>query len=81
MYHIMTKSMSFLLLQVICRDILVSRWEQPGLLKRAPVHIQNKLSPLLSECASEKMLPWEQSKRKRIHKRLKKILSEELWSK
>ncbi|KAM7448790.1 Family with sequence similarity 69 member C [Porites harrisoni] len=68
-------------LQVICRDILVSSWEQPGLLQRAPVHVQNKLSSLLSECASEKMLPWEQSKRKRIHTRLKKILSEELWSK
>lgn len=73
--------MFFLLLQVICRDILVSSWEQPGLLQRAPVHVQNKLSSLLSECASEKMLPWEQSKRKRIHTRLKKILSEELWFK
>lgn len=68
-------------LQVICRDILVSRWEQPGLLKRAPVHAQNKLSSVLQECASENMLPWKPSKRERIHKKLKKIISEELVSK
>ena len=63
-------------LQVICRDILLLRWEQPGLLQRAPVFAQNKISPVLSECASETMLPWQQSKEDRIHKKLKKILSE-----
>jgi len=63
---------------VICRDILLSSWEQPGLLQRAPVHAQNKISSLLSECASEALLPWKQSKEKRIHKKLKKVLSDEL---
>lgn len=67
-------------LQVICRDILLSYWGQPGLLQRAPIHAKNKISPTLSECASEKMLPWKRGKMERIHRKLKKILSEELVS-
>lgn len=55
---------------------MLLRWEQPGLLQRAPVYAQNKISPVLSECASETMLPWKQSKEERIHKKLRKILSE-----
>lgn len=64
-------------LQVICRDIFLSNWGQPGLLQRAPVHAQNKLSSVLSECASETLLPWKPGKMERIHRKLKKILSEE----
>ncbi|XP_078355272.1 LOW QUALITY PROTEIN: divergent protein kinase domain 1C-like, partial [Oculina patagonica] len=67
-------------LQVICRDILLSYWGQPGLLQRAPIHAQNKISPVLSECASETLLPWKPGKIERIHRKLKRILSEELVS-
>ncbi|XP_068725238.1 divergent protein kinase domain 1C-like [Montipora capricornis] len=63
-------------LQVICQNIFVSHWEQTGLLQRAPVSAQNKLSRVLTECASEKLLPWKHSKEQRIHKQLKKILTE-----
>ena len=63
--------------KVICRDIFLSNWGQPGLLQRAPVHAQNKLSSVLSECASETLLPWKPGKMERIHRKLKKILSEE----
>lgn len=64
----------------ICRDILLSHWGQPGLLQRAPIHAQNKLSPVLSDCASDTMLPWKPGKIERIYRKLKKILSEELKS-
>lgn len=67
-------------LQIICRDILLSHWGQPGLLQRAPIHAQNKLSPVLSDCASDTMLPWKPGKIERIYRKLKKILSEELKS-
>ncbi|XP_074618690.1 divergent protein kinase domain 1C-like isoform X2 [Acropora palmata] len=63
-------------LQEICKYIFVSSWIDPGLLQRAPVFAQNKLSSILNECASEKLLPWKHKKEARIYRQLKKILTE-----
>lgn len=54
----------------------MSSWIEPGLLQRAPVFAQNKLSSILNECASEKLLPWKHNKEARIYGQLKKILTE-----
>jgi hypothetical protein len=65
-------------LQNVCRDLFVSIWAEPGLLKRSPVFAANKLGPILSECAAETKYPWKPKKEKRLFKRLNVLLSENL---
>lgn len=62
----------------ICRDLLVSIWAEPGILKRSPIYAANKLDPTLNECAAEPIYPWKPGKRNRILKKLTALLHEDL---
>lgn len=67
-------------LQVVCRDLFITKWIGNGLLANIPLKSKVKFNKILKECSAATNLPWRKHNYQRIFDTLYGYLEEEIAS-